>query len=319
MSTININYGSLYKSIDITRIVVDKCKTDNYIYIPSGDTNRASIFGDPLPGILKSIFVIEKENGFEKEIHTIKDTDILIIDLYNLSIYKDLSTVPFELKINFRLIDNVDKLLELHNKLQIRHGDFNSELPEQMMAINYITGNEKVLEIGGNIGRNSLIISSLLNDSKNLVTLESDYEIALKLTENRDINNLHFHIEGKALSKRKLIQRGWDTIVSEELLPDCKSVNTITLEELNNKYNIIFDTLVIDCEGAFYYILLDMPEILQNINLIIMENDYKNYEHKLYIDNILRKQNFEVIYSHFGGWDDACPCFHNFFETWKKR
>ena len=268
---------------------------------------------------MKSIFIIEKENGFEKEIHTIKDTDILIIDLYNLSIYKDLSTVPFELKINFRLIDNVDKLLELHNKLQIRHGDFNSELPEQMMAINYITGNEKVLEIGGNIGRNSLIISSLLNDSKNLVTLESDYEIALKLTENRDINNLHFHIEGKALSKRKLIQRGWDTIVSEELLPDCKSVNTITLEELNNKYNIIFDTLVIDCEGAFYYILLDMPEILQNINLIIMENDYKNYEHKLYIDNILRKQNFEVIYSHFGGWDDTCPCFHNFFETWKKR
>ena len=30
-----------------------------------------------------------------------------------------------------------------------------------------------------------------------------------------------------------------------------------------------FDTLILDCEGAFYNILKDMPEILDNINLII--------------------------------------------------
>ena len=40
--------------------------------------------------------------------------------------------------------------------------------------------------------------------------------------------------------------------ISDELLPGYKPVNTITLEELNNKYNIEFDTLVLDCEGAFY-------------------------------------------------------------------
>ena len=252
MLTIDIKYGSLYKNIDITQFALDNCKTDNYIYIPAGDVIRASIFGDPLPGIVKSIFVIEKESETVKDIHIMKDTDVLIIDLCNSIMYKDLSSVPFELKLNFGLIYNVDKLIKLHNKLQIRHGDFNSELPEQMMAINYITGNEKVLEIGGNIGRNSLIISSLLTDSKNLVTLESDSEIALQLTENRDINNLQFNIESKALSKRKLIQKEWDTIVSDELLPGYKPVNTITLEELNNKYNIEFDTLVLDCEGAFY-------------------------------------------------------------------
>jgi len=319
MLSIDIKYGSLYKTIDITQFVLDNCKTENYIYIPAGDVIRASIFGDPLPGILKSIFVIEKESKTVKDIHIIKDTDVLIIDLCNLIMYKELSSIPFELKLNFGLIYNVDKLIKLHNKLQIRHGDFNSELPEQMMAINYITGNEKVLEIGGNIGRNSLIISSLIKDSKNLVTLESDSEIALKLIENRDINNLHFHIENCALSKRKLIQKDWNTIVSDELLPGYKKVNTITLKELNDKYNIEFDTLVLDCEGAFYYILLDMPELLNNIKLIIMENDYRNYDHKLYIDNKLREENFEVVYSHFGGWDNTCPCYNNFFETWKKK
>ena len=29
-----------------------------------------------------------------------------------------------------------------------------------------------------------------------------------------------------------------------------------------------------------------MPEILDNIKLIIMENGYTNIEHKIYIDNI---------------------------------
>ena len=46
--------------------------------------------------------------------------------------------------------------------------------------------------------------------------------------------------------------------------------------ELKNKYNINFDTLVLDCEGAFYYILMDMPEILENIKLIINEIDEIN-------------------------------------------
>ena len=58
MTTFYIKYGSLYKTIDITQFVLDNCKTENYIYIPAGDVIRASIFGDPLPGILKSIFFI---------------------------------------------------------------------------------------------------------------------------------------------------------------------------------------------------------------------------------------------------------------------
>ena len=81
------------------------------------------------------------------------------------------------------------------------------------------------------------------------------------------------------------------------------------------KYNIEFDTLVLDCEGAFYYILMDMPEILNNIKLIIMENDYYDISKKNYVDEILMKNNFYVDYQESGGWG---PCFNNFFEVWKK-
>ena len=126
---------------------------------------------------------------------------------------------------------------------------------------------------------------------------------------------LHFYTENSALSNKKLIQNGWVTIPSDNLLPGYKWVNTITLSELRNKYNIDFDTLILDCEGAFYYILQDMPEILNGINLIIMENDYSDVNKKQYIDSILIQNNFYVDYVESGGWG---PCYNNFYEVWKK-
>ena len=145
--------------------------------------------------------------------------------------------------------------------------------------------------------------------------METDNNIADQLIENRNLNNFTFHVENSALSKRNLIQIGWDTIESNNLLDGYKSVKNITLEELYSKYNIQFDTLVLDCEGALYYILMDMPELLDNIKLIIMENDYWDISKKNYVDSILKKCNFYVDYVESGGWG---PCYSNFFEVWKK-
>lgn len=212
--------------------------------------------------------------------------------------------------------NDIQKLNSIHKNLKINYGNLRDELPEQKMSVKYLTGNEKVLEFGGNIGRNSLVIASILgNNQTNFVSMECDPDIANQLRNNRDINNLHFHIETSALSKKKLIQKGWNTMISDVLLPGYKNINIITWEELQKKYNINFDTLVIDCEGSFYYILIDFPEILQNIKTIIMENDYTEIEKKIYVDNILKQNNFYVDYTESGGWG---PCYSNFFEVWKK-
>ena len=61
-------------------------------------------------------------------------------------------------------------------------------------------------------------------------------EYAIQLKENRDLNNFKFHIENSALSNRKLMQKGWDTIPSDILEDGYNWVNTITLVELKNKY-----------------------------------------------------------------------------------
>lgn len=295
-----ILYGILDNSIDVTDICIEKLNQNNIITIPYGDENRASVFTDPLFGIVKQV-IIENDGII---------TEYDIFTQIKINTLNNQVTVTNENDIN-------NKIAQIHSNLKIEYGSILYELPEQKMVVRYLTGKEKVLEIGANIGRNSLVIASILgNDNqRNFVSLESDINIANQLTHNRELNNFNFHIESSALSNRKLIQKGWDTKPSETLEEGFTLVKTITLAELKNKYNIEFDTLVLDCEGAFYYILMDMPELLNNINLIIMENDYWEIDKKNYIDDILKQNNFYVDYVESGGWG---PCYSNFFEVWKK-
>lgn len=294
---ITILYGIKGNTRDVTDICRRRLINNNIMTIPAGDINRAYYFGDHLVGIVKSIYIILNGNESEYDIY-----HILKINITDYTIETE------------KIINIDEKLNGIHAKLQIKYGSLREEYPEQKMAIRYLTGDEKVLEIGGNIGRNSLVIASIINND-NFVTLECDTNIAKQLEENRDLNNLTFHIEKSALSKRKLIQRGWDTKPSNVLENGYSWVNTITLDELKEKYKIQFDTLVLDCEGAFYYILMDMPEILNGVNLIIMENDYYDIHHKEFVDTTLKENNFYNCYREAGGW--GC-CYNNFFEAWKR-
>ena len=192
--------------------VTDIAKNGDFLHIPSGDLNRSSLLGgDPLPGILKHIKIND----------TIYDHDQ-------------------SLNVNFltNKITNVnanEELRKVHSSSILKYGSFNEEYPEQIMAVKYIKPNNKVLEIGGNIGRNSIVISKLLSDSCSLVVLESDSYIASQLQENRDLNQLSFHIENSAISIRKLCQVGWDTFPYDtEMRPNSKSVMNIGFDRKNN-------------------------------------------------------------------------------------
>ena len=56
-------------------------------------------------------------------------------------------------------------LKELQDSLILKYGTFEQEYVEQTMAYTFIEKTNIVLELGSNIGRNSLIISKLLNNS----------------------------------------------------------------------------------------------------------------------------------------------------------
>lgn len=308
-----IKYGVKTQNIDITQISYETLMKNNIIRIPRSDTSRAMIFTDSVPGIKKDIII-----SYNGEENLYNDTTEIYIDTINSKIYTIGEVIPTHITETYPEII-VNTLIVIHRLIPLKHGWFMNEFPEQKLSVKFLTGNEKILEIGSNVGRNTFIMSYILNrcNNKNLVSLESNNAVFKQLVENKNGTNLECFLENAALSKRNLIQNPylWNTIVSDELLEGYQKVNTITFDELEKKYNVTFDTLVMDCEGAFYYILQDMPEILNNINLVIMENDYDDIEHKKYIDSVLKEKGLSVVYSEGDGWG---PCADYFYEVWKR-
>ena len=63
-------------------------------------------------------------------------------------------------------MDDIDQKLEIiHKSVQLKNGNMKSEYPEQQLAMKFISPECKVLELGSNIGINSIVISNILNDS----------------------------------------------------------------------------------------------------------------------------------------------------------
>lgn len=312
-----IYYGTIEKNREVTEICKNNCAIKNYkylLFIPFDQTQRDNYFTDIAPGRDKFVFI-----HWKNEIISFSNKQDVFIDLKEMKVY-DQHNVQLDM---VQKMQNENYLLNwLRNKLKIDYGDFTEEFVEQRLVSKYINGNEKVLEIGGNIGRCALIISSILNfyNNTNFVCMECNTDIAKQLEHNRDLNKKNFFIETKALSKRKIIQNGWHNVESDVLLENHLPVKNINVEELNEKYKINFDTLVIDCEEAFYIILKDMPEILNGIKLIIMENDYLEKNKKDFVDFVLKQKGFIVDYSEKGHWPEEhnrFPCYHNFYEVWK--
>lgn len=227
------------------------------------------------------------------------------------------------------LIENANDILKsIQDLLKLDGGSFHEELPEQLMIVSYLKGNEKVLELGSHIGRSSLIIASILNknNNNNFLTIEPNFKIFSKLENNKRINNLNFYCENIAISEKPLIQKDFDKFTFYDLLAETTWqseflpngyvwVKTMTMSQIKEKYKIDFDTLVIDCEGAFYPLLKDNQDILSGINLIIMENDYLNLKSKNNLDKILLDNNFYLEYNESGGFG---PCEKVFYQVWKR-
>ena len=313
---IKVFYGIEGNYKDITEDILQKCVFQGKICVPSDDNLRAFIFGDPCFGKVKHI-LIQEENK----------PSLLYSDKqpvrYSLSSIIPIYSKLTEKKNIIESIDPIDKIQKIHSKLFFVDGSLQDEWNEQVMVATYLKPNAKVLELGSNIGRNTVMIASLLENDQNLVTLECDPHSVYSLWKNRFVNQFRFEIEPSALSYRKLIQKGWDTIPSDIVLEGYKEVKTITFEEIESKYKIQFDTLVVDCEGALYYILKDSEAMMQNIEMIILESDFFETEHKKYVENIFEKYGLKRVFSEpLTGHPDYImqkfpkECRDSFYEVW---
>jgi len=301
----NIFYGYDKNYVDVTDIAMNQCYSNGTIYIPKHDNARANILGDPFFGNKKSIKVII--DGKE----TIYDENVDI----SLEV-SDYTPKPITRKyLDLTKLSPTDKLDLIHSNIKFFGGNIKEEYPEQMMVAEFLKSDAKVLELGSNVGRNTMTIASILQDDTQLVTLECNTDTCKILDRNRQLNGFNFHIEGSALSANKLFLSGWDTYLEGNQPKESVEINTITWVDLNNKYNIVFDTIIADCEGSLYYIFNDFPNILDNIKVIIMENDFHVLEHKQFVDRVLIKNGFNIAKQQSGGWG---PCSSFFYQVWTK-
>ena len=101
--------------------------------------------------------------------------------------------------------------------------------------------------------------------TNNLLVFESDPDNAIKLRENCNLNHFRFNVEDCAISKTELLQKEWITkskeLINNNELQYWKTIKIISWFQMKNKYRIIFDTLLADCEGALYCILQDKPDV----------------------------------------------------------
>uniref|UniRef100_A0A6C0JRX7 Methyltransferase FkbM domain-containing protein n=1 Tax=viral metagenome TaxID=1070528 RepID=A0A6C0JRX7_9ZZZZ len=316
-------YGVENDFRDVTEQALRLCESGNGILmIPSEDEQRAELFGDFHYGKQKTIVALFGNNG-----NNTTNTNQGIVYNAGQPAFIPLDNILQEkIKTIFPIGNPETYLQKIHSKLTFT-GDIKDEYPEQLMAVSFIKPTDKVLELGANIGRNTCVIASILEDSANLTTLETDSIEAL--SKNRNANNFSFKIINAALSKRKLFQRNWITVSADTAPgPDWFAVQTVSYQDIlstSNNPTIPFDVLVADCEGALYYIVYDFPEMFSfdknsGLKTIIVENDYGSMEQKIFVDHIFRLNGFNLVYNKPGGVPYSwLPCKGIcFYQVWQR-
>ena len=217
--------------------------------------------------------------------------------------------------------ESVSNLIKtLHLSLHLEGGSWEDEVIEQSMSALFINKYDRVLELGGNIGRNSLVIATLLENSENLVVFESDPVSSEILERNKKANGFNFTIYSKALSNKPLIQKEWDSRLleeNEEIPEGWFPIDTMSFSSLMEITPIPFNVLVCDCEGCLYNILKDEPTFLDMFNKVLLENDFwYEPEQEQFINHRLKELGFQIQFEHDLEADWLPEGRKNFWQAW---
>ena len=245
--------------------------------------NTIAIDGKKHPRLYDNI-----DNGLLKEIF---DRNILFARKFtdNINIYN---------KINDKVSDIIIYDMN-NNKVDIQK----LEKPEQELAKKYIKKDDVVLELGARYGSVSCVINNILSNKNNQVVVEPDFRVWGALEKNKRINYCNFNIVKGFISNKKLDLINLDYYHGGYGATSIENNSTIipsyTLEEIKNKYNLIFNVLFADCEGFLEQFLKENLNILDNLRLIIFEEDYPQKCNYKKIKIILKNKNFKQLLDGF--------------------
>ena len=219
----------------------------------------------------------------------------------------------------------LDMLHDIHTKtLSFTGGSIQDEFIEQVMSCmaitNYYKTGDKILEIGCNIGRNTLVLSNLVG-SKNIVAIDAGHDYVNTCKQNLHNNNFsNFTVLPVAISNTPLKLNYWTTYDydrSQPLENNYHSVNTITWTDFKKQFGT-FQFLVADCEGALYKIVQENNDFLDTIHTIIVENDYTTTKEKEAMDIFYIQKGFVRTFN-FPLDSLEVPNAAEFYSIWTKN
>jgi len=174
------------------------------------------------------------------------------------------------------------------------------EVNEKELIEKYLNKNDIVLELGGCMGVVSLLINNILNKKEGHIVIEIDSNKFEYLQLNRKLNNGKFKILNGALSNNsnlyyKESHNFWGGKMVEH--KTSKPIKTYNLSDLEHKFNLKFNTLVMDIEGGEVEVieelnLIRFDKLLFEIHFAREKNQYKTIEKKLKDNNFTQKESY---------------------------
>ena len=206
-------------------------------------------------------------------------------------------------------------LMKPYNDMQIINENNNIfdhrfvESTEQIQAAKYINSDCVVLELGARYGSVSCIINKCMGYSANQVCVEPDIRIQPTLLKNKINNKCNFNIINGFISNTTMTLTNLNShqgYATSSKKCEVSSIKSYTLEDVEAKYNLKFNTLIADCEGFLEQFFDENPHLYTQLSLVIFEKDSPDQCNYDKIINNLVSHNFVQLE---GG----------FHEVWKKE
>jgi len=193
---------------------------------------------------------------------------------------------------------------------------FNSYEEEEARHLsNHLDPLSKVLELGACLGYVSCLTNRRLKDNTQHVVVEANPKLMPWIERNKEQNGCGFHLENVIISKygdndfyvHDLIVGGSSKRATEQKI----KVKGVDFEHLIGKYDIEFDTLIMDIEGGEL-------ELLRNFG-----DDIRKFE-QIFIElhpfaNILTKQEAEECENILCSLGFEINVRDGNFQIWKKH
>jgi len=217
--------------------------------------------------------------------YIVKNLFYICLFLFILFIFHNLYTINIE-KFNNKG--------EFYTETSTKINTQDEEFIEQQQAEKYITPDLTVLELGARYGTVSYVINNKLADKSKQVSVEPDTVVWNALEENMKRNNINVNILKGVISNKPvtLVGNGYGLSTQHVEISD---IPTYTLDDIEEKYNLEFDTLVADCEGCLESFFNENPKMYKQLQLIIMEEDNLDKCNYDAIKTQLYNNNFKLI------------------------